>query len=192
MSNQKSANPIFFVIAAGLAFVGLLLSIYGLYNWIQSFGVHDRFAGIGGSLGRLVADKLQQNYRVKGTIGLVFGFGMLAGAAGAGFMGWKSGKGGAATPAGPAPLPMAPDFGQPAQGGYGQPAAPQPYGQPTAPQAYGQQPTAPQAYGQPPQGQYGAPQGQYGAPPAAGYGQPPQGGYGQPPQGGQPPPWGQG
>ena len=34
-------------LACALLFVGAILSLYGLYQWFQSFGVHDRFAGIG-------------------------------------------------------------------------------------------------------------------------------------------------
>lgn len=146
MAEKKPLNIVLLAAAGGLAFLGLVLSLYGLYNWIQSFGVSDRFSGYG-SLGRIVAAKLQTNYRIKGTIGLVLGFGLLAGAGGAGFFGLKGAKSGAA--AGTAPGGAS--GGPPAQPAFAAPQAPQAYGAPQAPQAYGapQAPQAPQAYGGP-------------------------------------------
>ncbi len=176
--NEKKV--VFMAIGAGLAFIGAILALYGMYNWYQSFGVHDRFAGIGGALGRIVADKLATNYRIKGSVSLFFSFVMLAGGGGLAFFGFKQGG---ATPAAGLP-PQAPAT----QGAMPQ----QPFGQGQAPygqQAYGQQPQ--QAYGQQPQA-YGQPQQGY-DPQQQGQGQQPQQGqgYGPPPAGG-PQGWGQG
>ncbi len=203
MSQGNDKKIVFMAVGGGLAFFGAVFALYGMYNWYQSFGVHDRFAGIGGSLGRIVADKLASNYRIKGTIGFVLSFFFLAAGGGAAFFGFK--QGGAAPSAGglgPQPQPPTGGFAQQQgftqpQQGLSQPGAPtqteqQPYGQPQQP--YGGQP---QPYGQPQQG-YAQPQQGYGQPqqyaqPQQGqpqYGQPQQG-YGPPPQGG-PQGWGQG
>ncbi len=213
MSNADGKKIVGLVVGAGLIFIGTLPLLYGMYNWYQSFGVHDRFAGIGGSLGRMVADKLATNYRIKGTIGGVIGMGMMLAGVVAAFIGFRAGKSdAAAAPAlGASPVAAAPPaYGQQApQQAFGQPPAADPYQQQQQPQpqqAYGQPPQ--QAYGQPPQqapqayGQPQAPQGYdpsqqqqqqqaYGQPPQQqGYGQPPPQQYGAPPQQayGQPPP----
>jgi hypothetical protein len=196
MASSDGKKAVGAIVGLGFFGLGSLLLIYGMYNWYQSFGVHDRFDGIGGSLGRIIADKLETNYRIKGTIGGVIGFGMIVVGAGAAFLGFRKGKddGAAAAVApgfGPAQpqaalaAPAADPYAQ--QQGYQQPS-PQAYGQPPAQQAYGQAP-AQQAYGQPPQQPYGQPPQQqaYGQPPAQpqqAYGQPPaqpQQAYGQPP-----------
>ncbi len=159
MEEKKPMNPALFAVAGILAVIGGLLTLYGLYNWYQSFGVLDRFAGIGGRLGQAVALKLQSNYRIKGSIGLVLGFFGLVGAGGAGFMGFK----GFGMKSQAAPSPVLPPN--------------QPYGAP--PQA---PPGGPQSYGAPPQQPYDAQQQPYGAPPQQPYGAPPSQPYGAPPQ----------
>ena len=196
MSQGNEKKMLFMAIGGGLAFVGAIISLWGLYNWYQSFGVHDRFAGIGGALGQLVADKLASNYRIKGTIGLFFGFVFLAAGGGAGFFGFK--QGGSAPAAGignPQTLQsQGGAFAQQPQPQYGQPGQDPSYGQQPQ-QAYPQQPQ--QGYQQQPQQGYTEQQGyaQQGYPqqPQQGYPQQPQQGYPQqPPQGGGPQGWGQG
>lgn len=172
MEEKKPMNPALFAVAGILAIIGALLALYGLYNWYQSFGVLDRFAGVGGRLGQAIALKLQSNYRIKGSIGLVLGFFCFVGAGGAGFMGFK-GFGMKPQSASPQALPPGgppPSYGAPQ--GYGAPP-PQPYD--ASQQPYGTAPQQP--YGAPPSQPYGAPPGAppgYGAPPG-----PPPGGWGQ-------------
>lgn len=107
MQDKKAPNPALLAVAAVLAFIGASLALWGLYNWYMSFGVHGRFSGVGGSFGQLVASKLQSNYRIKGTLGLLFGLASMAGAGGAAFMGLK----GAGSPSSPQPQGQLPQGG---------------------------------------------------------------------------------